>query len=115
MSDAEFNLLLENATRRKLTAVEEARLRAHLASDPSAKAVWEEEMALSQLLHRLPDAPLATNFAAQVLEHCPVARSGPRADPALDDAPNYGIRSMEQTLEVSSRRPLFDMAAQGNA
>ena len=68
MSDAEFNLLLENATRRKLTAVEEARLRAHLASDPSAKAVWEEEMALSQLLDRLPDAPLATNFAAQVLE-----------------------------------------------
>src|SRR2546429_6136960 len=68
MSDAEFNLLLENATRRKLTTGEEARLRAHLASDPSAKAVWEEEMALSQLLDRLPDAPLATNFAAQVLE-----------------------------------------------
>ena len=68
MSDAEFNLLLENATRRKLTAGEEARLRARLASDPSAKAVWEEEMALSQLLDRLPDAPLATNFAAQVLE-----------------------------------------------
>ena len=68
MNDAEFNLLLENATRRKLTAGEEARLHAHLASDPSAKAVWEEEMALSQLLHRLPDAPLATNFTAQVLE-----------------------------------------------
>ena len=67
MNDAAFNQLLDTALRRKLTAEEEAQVQACLARDPQAKAVWEEEMALSQLLNRLPDAPLASNFTAQVL------------------------------------------------
>jgi len=66
--NSEFNQLLETAMRRKLTADEEARLRAHLAVNPSEQAAWEEEMALSRLLRGLPDAPLATNFTAQVLQ-----------------------------------------------
>ena len=68
MNDADFNQLLDTALRRKLTAEEEARLQAFLARDPRARAVWEEEMALSRLLNGLPDAPLASNFTAQVLE-----------------------------------------------
>ncbi len=68
MNDAAFNQLLDTALRRELTAEEEARLQACLARDPLAKAVWEEEMALSQLLNRLPDAPLASNFTAHVLQ-----------------------------------------------
>ena len=68
MNDAAFNQLLDTALRRKLTAEEQARVQACLARDPQAKAVWEEEMALSQLLNRLPDARLASNFTAQVLQ-----------------------------------------------
>lgn len=68
MNSAEFNHLLEAATRRPLTAAEEDRLRACLAEDALAKAVWEDEMALSRFLDGLPDAPLSTNFTAQVLQ-----------------------------------------------
>src|SRR5688572_27110742 len=68
MNDAAFKQLLDTALRRKLTPEEEARLQACLAHDPQARAVWEEEMALSQLLNGLPDAPLASNFTAQVLQ-----------------------------------------------
>lgn len=67
MNDAEFNQLLETAARRPLTAVEEIRLRAFLAERPSAGGRWEEEIALTRLLHRLPDVPLSSNFAARVL------------------------------------------------
>ena len=68
MNDAAFNQLLDTALRRKLSAEEEAQMQACLARDPQAKAVWEEEMALSQLLNGLPDAPLPSNFTAQVLQ-----------------------------------------------
>ena len=68
MNDAAFNQLLATALRRKLTAEEAAQVQACLARDPLAKAVWEEEMALTQLLNRLPDAPLASNFTARVLQ-----------------------------------------------
>ena len=68
MKNADFNRLLETAMRRPLTPDEEAQLLACFAEDPSAKATWEEEMALARLLHRLADAPLATNFTAQVLQ-----------------------------------------------
>lgn len=68
MKNADFNRLLETAMRRPLTADEEAQLLACFAEDPSAKATWEEETALARLLQRLPDAPLATNFTAQVLQ-----------------------------------------------
>jgi anti-sigma factor RsiW len=67
MNDSVFNQLLDTALRRKLTVEEEARLQAFLAQHPQAKAVWEEEMALSQALNQLPEAPLASNFTAQVL------------------------------------------------
>ena len=80
MNDAAFNQLLDTALRRKLTAEEEAQVQAHLARDPQAKALWEEEQALSQLLNRLPDAPLASNFTAQVLEtvECDSRRHAPK-------------------------------------
>src|SRR5687767_14898079 len=67
MNDAEFDQLLETAARRALTADEERQLRAFLAEQPSAAARWEEETVLTRLLQRLPDAPLSSNFTAQVL------------------------------------------------
>jgi len=67
MNDSEFNQLLETAARRNLTADEETRLRAFLAKDTSAGGRWEDEIVLTRLLRRLPDAPLSSNFTAQVL------------------------------------------------
>jgi anti-sigma factor RsiW len=83
MNDVEFQLLLETALRRPLTADEQTRLRACLAENPSTQALWEEEMALSRLLDQLPDAPLASNFTAQVLRAVEregrQSRRGPKA------------------------------------
>ncbi len=83
MNSAEFEHLLEMARRRPLTPEEEARVQSHLAASPSDRNAWEEEVGLTRLLHELPDAPLASNFTAQVLlalEHKgSVRRPKPRA------------------------------------
>src|SRR6267143_3309810 len=68
MNDSAFNQLLEAVIRRPLTAQEEARLRAHLAANPEARPAWDEENGLTRLLNELPDAPLASNFTAQVMQ-----------------------------------------------
>jgi anti-sigma factor RsiW len=51
----------------KLTAAQEARWKSYLAEHPEEQAAWEEEASLNQALRRLPDAPLSSNFTAQVL------------------------------------------------
>ena len=68
MNDAAFNQLLDTALRRKLTAEEQAQVQACLARDPQAKAVWEEEMALSQLLNRLPQTETDEELLAVLKE-----------------------------------------------
>jgi len=67
MNDDLYNDLLEASWHRKLTAEEEAQLRGWLAAHPEKQSEWEEELALNQQLERLPNAPLASNFTAQVL------------------------------------------------
>src|SRR5262245_19120401 len=67
MNDELYNELLEASWRRKLTAEEEAQLRAWLVAHPEAQADWDEEALLTQQLERLPNAPLASNFTAQVM------------------------------------------------
>src|SRR5258705_4830182 len=68
MSDEAYNELREASWRRKLTAEEQARLRAWPAAHPEAQADWEEEALLTQQLERLPNAPLSSNFTAQVAQ-----------------------------------------------
>jgi hypothetical protein len=68
MTDPIFNRLREVSWRRKLTAGEEAELRAWLAEHPEALADWEREAALNEMLGRLPDAPVPSNFTARVLQ-----------------------------------------------
>src|SRR5438094_9575636 len=99
MNDAAFNQLLDTALRRKLTAEEEAQVQACLARDPQAKAVWEEEMALSQMLNRLPDAPLSSNFTAQVLEA--VERNSLRQPHALEPFRWFGLRRPAQRVAAA--------------
>ena len=54
--------------RRKLSAEEEAQLRAWLAAHPDDLTDWEAETRLTEVLTRLPDAPVASNFTARVLQ-----------------------------------------------
>src|SRR5688572_4554560 len=67
MNDDLYNDLLEASWQRKLTAEEEAQVRGWLAAHPEKQGDWEVEVALNQQLERLPNAPLASNFTAQVL------------------------------------------------
>jgi len=68
MNDELYTELLQTSWRRKLSAEEEAQLRAWLAAHPEGQADWEEEALLTQQLERLPKAPLASNFTAQVMQ-----------------------------------------------
>lgn len=65
--DPLYNRLRELSWQRKLTSAEEAQLRGWLAVHPEAQADWESDAGLSELLNRLPDAPLPTNFTARVV------------------------------------------------
>jgi hypothetical protein len=66
MNEAEFQRLREESWRRKLTAEEES-LAARVFADADAQADWEAESALTHVLSQLPDAPMASNFTAQVM------------------------------------------------
>jgi hypothetical protein len=68
MSDESYNEFLEASWQRKLTAEEQEQLRAWLAAHPEAQADWEEEALVTQQLERLPNAPMSSNFTAQVMQ-----------------------------------------------
>jgi hypothetical protein len=68
MNEREYNELRESSWRRNLTPAEQAELQRFLAEHPEARAPWEAETALTRILGRLPEAPLASNFAAQILQ-----------------------------------------------
>jgi anti-sigma factor RsiW len=68
MSDESYSEFLEASWRRKLTAEEQEQLRAWLAAHPEAQADWEEEGLVTQQLERLPNAPMSSNFTAQVMQ-----------------------------------------------
>ena len=67
-NDPLFQQWRESSWRRKLTDAEAAQLRAWLATHPGAQADWEAEASLNEVLDRLPDAPVASNFTARVLQ-----------------------------------------------
>ena len=66
--DPAYNQLRELNWRRKLTAAEEAELRACLAANPEALEEWKTDAALGEVLDRLPEAPMPSNFTARVLQ-----------------------------------------------
>ncbi len=66
MNNATFEELLALRHKRPLTPDEQARLQAWLVRHPADRARWTEESALSAALHRLPDAPVPSNFMARV-------------------------------------------------
>ena len=64
----DFNQWREKSWRGKLTPAEEAELRAWLAEHPSSQADWETDGRLTEILGRLPDVPVPSNFTARVLQ-----------------------------------------------
>lgn len=67
MNELEYKQLREANWRRKLTPEEEIRLQSYLLARPEVQVEWEEEMALTYALERLPNIPLSSNFTAQVM------------------------------------------------
>ena len=80
MKQPEIDTLLQTARERDLTGGELAKLERWLAANPAEQAEWE---ALDRLLAALPDAPVATNFTARVLDE---VRRAETAHPALGQA-----------------------------
>jgi anti-sigma factor RsiW len=68
INDPTYSRLRELSWRRKLTAAEEAELRAWLAAHPDAQTEWEDENALTAALGQVPEVPVASNFTARVLQ-----------------------------------------------
>jgi anti-sigma factor RsiW len=66
--DSSDHSLRETNWQRPLTPAEEAALGAWLAKHPEAATDWQEELALTDALQRLPDVPLASNFTARVVD-----------------------------------------------
>jgi hypothetical protein len=71
----ELQKIQETAWRRPLTPAEEDQLRALLATQPASRELWEQDVALTQLLHRAPNPVVASNFTARVLQ---AARATPQ-------------------------------------
>ena len=67
-NDPFYLKMRELSWRRKLTPAEEAELRHWLAAHVEAQADWEADVRLSEALDQLPDAPVPTNFTANVLQ-----------------------------------------------
>ena len=66
-NDPRYQHLLELSWRRRLTPAEEAEM-ACIQSLPQAQADLEAEAGLTEVLSRLPDAPVPSNFTARVLQ-----------------------------------------------
>ena len=68
MNESVYQKIRDTAWQRRLTRREEIELAAQFASHPDEQTAWDEERRLTQLLHGLPDAPVASNFTAQVMQ-----------------------------------------------
>ncbi len=75
MNSAELKQLIETAQRRVLSAEEQGRLDELLEAEPTAWPERNEELALTRLLAGLPDAPLASNFSARVMQAIDLAEA----------------------------------------
>ena len=67
-NDPVYKHFVELSWRRKLSPAEEVELSAWLQSHPEAQAAWESEAGLNDVLDLLPEAPLANNFNARVMQ-----------------------------------------------
>jgi anti-sigma factor RsiW len=67
MTDPVYQTLLETSWRRELNPGEQAQLQAWLSAHPEDRAAWQADRMLDGFLRQLPNAPLSSNFTAQLL------------------------------------------------
>jgi hypothetical protein len=69
MKEPDENQFRELSWRQRLTDAERAALQKHFTGQPEAKADWETELRLTELLEQLPEAPaVSSNFTARVMQ-----------------------------------------------
>jgi len=68
MNDSDYRRLTEIGWKRPLTPEEQAQLKAWLARHPEDGPSWEQEARITRMLRDLPEAPLSSNFTAQVMQ-----------------------------------------------
>jgi anti-sigma factor RsiW len=78
MNGTDHQELLKAGSRCELSPEEAARLQERLSRHPEEKLFWEDELRLNELLRRLPEVPVSSNFTALVLQE---ARRQPEARP----------------------------------
>lgn len=101
MSERDDNTLRELGWRRNLTPAEQELLQRHRGRHPEAQADWEAETALTTLLDRLPDAPLPSNFTAQVLHAVERTSREPVGPAGIWDAVRARLRPLLPRLAWS--------------
>lgn len=101
MSERDDNTLRELGWRRNLTPAEQELLQRHRTRHPEAQADWEAETALTALLNRLPDAPLPSNFTAQVLHAVERTPLEPARPAGIWDAVRARLRPLVPRLAWS--------------
>jgi len=67
-TDPFYQKLQEISWRRKLTSAEERELREWLAAHPEVQETVELESGLTEVLAKMPDVPVASNFTVRVLQ-----------------------------------------------
>ena len=83
MNESDYQALVEASWWRSLTVEEQLRLDGWLAAHPQARVDWEAERSLNGLLTNLSDAPVASNFTAQVLQAVDRSEPAERRKPSL--------------------------------
>lgn len=68
MNEIEFENLRADSWQRKLTPAEENAVREYLSFHPEARTLWEEETRLTDLMGRIPDVPVSSNFTARTIQ-----------------------------------------------
>ena len=68
MNNANFQNLQEAAWRRSPTAAEQSQAARHLAARPQALREWDDDIALTRCLNRLPQPAVSSNFTALVMQ-----------------------------------------------
>lgn len=84
--------------RRKRTDAEHAELRVWLEAHPESQTEAEGEDQLNNLLNKLPDAPVPSNFTARVLQA--VEREAHLQKPALPTGRSSWLRSLLPRVAV---------------
>jgi anti-sigma factor RsiW len=91
--DPIYEQLREISWRRPLTPAEESRLAKWLAAHPEAQAEWDTDAALNETLAALPNAPVASNFTARVVQAAQREAFGAQSRPLRSPWPaNWWLR-----------------------